>query len=68
MRERQTHTYTHTETVEMELIRGGLRGRPVLGIDPDTGPLVSKRFTAADLLLTHTHTNNVNTQSPTVII
>ena len=47
----------------MELIRGGLRGRPVLGIDPDIGPLVSKRFTAGDLLLTCVRSNNVNAQS-----
>lgn len=45
-----THTHTHNDTVEMEPIRGGLRGRPVLGIDPDTAPLASKRFTAGDLL------------------
>ena len=49
-----THTHTHnhayTDPVEMEPIRGGLRGRPVLCIDPDTGPLVSKRLTAGDLL------------------
>ncbi len=50
------HTYTHThtqiynDTVEMKPIRGGLRGRSVLGIDPDTAPLVSKRFTARHLL------------------
>lgn len=40
----------------MEPIRGGLRGRSVLRIDPDTGPLVAKRFTAGDftrLVMTH---------------
>jgi len=41
-------THTQTDTVGMEPIRGGLRGRPVRGIDPDTGPLVSKRLTVGD--------------------
>lgn len=43
----QNHTYathTHTRAVVMKPIRGRLRGWPVLSIDPDTGPLVSKRF------------------------
>lgn len=53
-----THTHTHINrhTVGTEPIKGRLRGRSVLRIDPDTGPLVAKRFTAGDftrLVMTH---------------
>lgn len=45
-----SHTLWHTFTGEMKPIRGGLWGGPALSIDPDTGPLASKRFTAGDII------------------